>query len=226
MPTTVAIRHVAFEDLGTLAPVLAEAGHSIRYVDAAVDDLTDPAIADADLLVVLGGPVGVGDLETYPVLTQELDILRERLTRRAPTLGVCLGAQLMAAALGAPVRSTGRKEIGFSALTLNGDSVLRHLEGVPVLHWHGDEFAIPEGSVSLASTPGFDNQAFAVGDHALALQFHIEADATQIERWLIGHANEIAGAGIDPRTLRADAARYGAELAGAAARVMRDWLPS
>src|SRR5690606_33764442 len=125
--------------------------HEIRYVDAAVDDLTDPTIDDADLLVVLGGPVGVGDLETYPFLTQELELLRRRLARRAPTLGICLGAQLIAAALGAPVRSTGRKEIGYAALTLQGDSVLRHLEGVPVLHWHGDEFAIPEGSTSLAS---------------------------------------------------------------------------
>ena len=93
-----------------------------------------------------------------------------------------------------------------------------------MLHWHGDQFGIPEGATRLAETPGFPNQAFAVGDTVLALQFHLEADHTRIESWLVGHAHELAAAGIDPQRLRTDAAAFGPGLARAATRVIDAWL--
>jgi GMP synthase (glutamine-hydrolysing) len=227
MPLTVAIRHVAFEDLGLLEPLLVSRGHEIRYLDAGVDDVTGSETADADLLVVLGGPIGVNDEAAYPFLADELGVIRRRLELGRPMLGICLGAQLIAHAAGASVRSTGRTEIGFSPLSLTAEgesSVLAPLGSTPVLHWHGDEFLIPSGAASLAGTPGFPNQAFALGDSVLGLQFHLEADHRTIERWLIGHAHGLATAGIDPATIRADAATHGPALASAAGRVFETWL--
>lgn len=226
-PRAVAIRHVSFENLGLLGPLLAERGYIVSYRDAGIDPIT-PAIAlDAELLVVLGGPIGVHEVGEYPFLEQEQRAIAARLAAGLPTLGICLGAQLIADALGADVKATGRKEIGYDSLTLTTQgrsSVLAPLEGIPVLHWHGDAFTIPAGAERLAETPGYPNQAFSFGDQVLGLQFHLEADHTQIERWLIGHACELAGAGVEPTRIRRDARTHGPALAEAATRVLNAWL--
>lgn len=222
-----ALRHVPFEDLGLLEPVLRARGYRTSYLDAPVEPVTPEAALEPDLLVVLGGPVGVYDTGAYPFLRDERAAVEARVRAGRPTLGVCLGAQLVAAALGADVVATGRKEIGYGPLTLTPegrDSALAPLDGVRVLHWHGDQFEIPEGAVRLAETPGFPNQAFGLGDHVLGLQFHLEADHTQIERWLVGHAHELAAAGVDPNQVRADAAAYGPALAHVARQVLDRWL--
>ncbi|MGY0790883.1 glutamine amidotransferase [Azospirillum argentinense] len=226
--TALAIRHVHFEDLGIFGAVLSEAGYSVRYhdLDAASFALLDPL--EPDLLIVLGGPVGVYDSDAYPYLAEESTLLAARLAAGRPTLGICLGAQQIAKALGAAVHPMGHKEIGFGPLTLTDAGragPLRHLEGVPVLHWHGDAFQIPAGAESLASTPLCATQGFSVGRHTLALQFHPEVDvAAGIERWLTGHAAELAGAGIDPRVLRGQAARIGPELREAGQKMLAEWL--
>lgn len=225
--TALAIRHVPFEDLGILAPALEAHGYEIEYLEAGLDSIPPERALAPDLLVVLGGPIGVYDGDRYPFLFEEQRAIRARLDAGLPTMGVCLGAQLIARALGADVAPTGRHEIGYAPLTLTDEgcaSVLTPLEGHPVLHWHGDQFGIPEGATRLAETPGFPNQAFAVGDTVLALQFHLEADHTRIESWLVGHAHELAAAGIDPQRLRTDAAAFGPGLARAATRVIDAWL--
>lgn len=225
--TAVAVRHVHFETLGTFEPVLVEAGYDVSYLDVGKDALTFDATAP-DLLVMLGGPIGVYETDTYPVLLDELALIRARLASGKPLLGICLGAQLIASALGAKVAPTGLKEIGFSPLTVTAAGrrgPLRHLDGIEVLHWHGDAFAIPEGADHLASTDLCATQAFALGANVLGLQFHPEADTSHdLEQWLIGHAAEIAGAEIDPRTIRADARRHGPALAVAARAMFADWL--
>lgn len=221
----IVIQHLAFEDLGSFAPVLREQGWTWSCLQAGVDGLG--AAREADLLIVLGGPIGVCETDTYPFLTDELALLRERLAAGRPTLGVCLGAQLMAAALGARVYPGGRKEIGWSPLQLTPQgeaSSLRHLQGVPVLHWHGDTFDLPAGSVHLARSDVYAHQAFAVGTHALGLQCHPEAQAQDFERWLIGHACELASAGLDVPALRQQARQFAPALAEAAAQMLRDWL--
>ena len=228
MKHVVAIRHVHFEDLGTLELVLEQRGYAVRYHDVGLDDFAALDPLEPDLLVVLGGPIGVYETEAYPFLIDETALIARRLASGRPILGICLGAQLVAAALGAKVAPTGVKEIGFSPLTLTEAGragPLRHLDGVAVLHWHGDAFAIPEGAEHLAATPVCATQAFAVGRNVLGLQFHPEADTQHgFERWLVGHAAEIAGAGIDPRVLRADARRLGPPLALAATAMFGAWL--
>jgi GMP synthase (glutamine-hydrolysing) len=222
----VVVQHLAFEDLGSFEPVLRSAGMPIEYLHAGVDDLR-AGIDSADLLVVLGGPIGVYETDVYPFLTAELDAIRARVTAQRPTLGVCLGAQLMAQAMGGSVYPGGRKEIGWGELSLSSagqSSPLKHLGGVPVLHWHGDTFDLPPGAERLASSPVYENQAFRLGANLLALQFHPEATARTFERWLIGHTGELNGARIDIGALRREAERLAPALERAAADLLSEWL--
>lgn len=227
MKNAVAIRHVSFEDLGIFEAPLREAGYQIYYLDAGLHDFKAVDPLAADLLFVLGAPVGVYETDLYPFLDDEMAILKARIAAKRPTFGICLGAQLIAAAMEAAVYPSGGKEIGFAPVTLTPaghQSALRHLSGVPVLHWHGDTFDLPDASAHLAGTRLCPNQAFAFGRNIMALQFHLEADTRRIERWLVGHACELAGAGIDPRTLRLEAGKYGPRLQDAALKVFAEWL--
>ncbi|MHC1651835.1 glutamine amidotransferase [Stenotrophomonas maltophilia] len=225
MKRAVVLQHVAFEDLGTLQPLLLAHGWQLQVLQAGVDGLESAEAAD--LLVVLGGPISVNDADCYAFLNDSVALLQRRLQRQRATLGICLGAQLMARALGASVAPSGGKEIGFSPLLLTDEgqrSPLLALQGIPVLHWHGEAFELPTGARRLASTPACRHQAFAIGNHALALQCHPELDARHFERWLIGHTLELAQAGIDTNDLRAQARRYGAPLAAAATAMFDQWL--
>ena len=227
LPTAVAIRHVAFEGLGIIEPTLRQAGYTPHVYDACVDDLWTIEPIKTDLLIVLGGPIGAYEDDRYPFLTEELRILEQRLAAGRPTLGICLGAQLIARALGSKVYPGPAKEIGWGPIALSEAgraSSLRHFDERSVLHWHGDTFDLPGDAVLLASTDLVANQAFSIGDNILALQFHGETDGGDIERWLVGHACELASAGIDPRVIRGDTARHGAALAAAGSRLFADWL--
>jgi len=220
------VQHLSFEDLGSFAQPLSERGHSVQVVQAGVDDV-GRAIDDAELLVVLGGPIGVYETDRYPFLLEELAALERRLAARRPTLGICLGAQLVAKAMGADVYPGGRKEIGWSALQLSDAGVqspLRLLAGVPVLHWHGDTFDLPADAELLASSSLYPNQAFRVGCNILALQFHPEALTRQFECWLIGHAGELAAAKLDVPALRAQSRANGPLLERAGQAMVHAWM--
>ncbi len=225
-----AIRHVAFEDLGSLGDTLRRRGFEISYVEAGVDDLSGRDAAADDLVVVLGGPIGAYETENYPFLVPEIAFIERRLKAARPVIGICLGAQLMARALGARVYAGPAKEIGWSPLSLTAAgaaSPLRHLapEQTEVLHWHGDTFDLPPGAELLASTASYRHQAFAIGRHALALQFHAEVTAIGLERWFIGHAVEIAGvAGLTVPRLRAETARGAERLAAQGPLCFGAWL--
>lgn len=227
MKTAIALRHIHFEDAGTLEAVLAAQGYALHYLDPMLDTLDSAHVQKADLLIVLGGPIGAYDEQLYPFLHDELALINQRLQSGKPMLGICLGAQLIARALGAKVYPLGVKEIGFSALTLTTagqDSVLAALQGTPVLHWHGDQFDVPKDAVHLASTAVGAHQAFALGRNVLALQFHLEADVNKLEHWLVGHACELSQTGINPHALRAAAIELGDRLTVAARAVINDWL--
>jgi GMP synthase (glutamine-hydrolysing) len=220
------VRHVAFEDLGTFGPVLAAGGFDITVMDAGVDDVFEPML-HSDLVVVLGGPIGAYEEGRYPFLRDELRALGKRLREGRPTLGICLGAQLMAAALGARVYAGKHKEIGYAKLSLTAAgraSCLAKLESQPVLHWHGDTFDLPPDAQLLASTSEYENQAFALGRNVLGLQFHPEVDAMRFEQWLIGHSSELAQAQIDVAALRAAVKHGSTALRSAGTSMLGHWL--
>jgi GMP synthase (glutamine-hydrolysing) len=224
-----AVRHVAFEDLGLLDSLLTARGYDIRWLEAGVDPLNAAALAEPDLVVVLGGPIGVYEADIYPFIAGEIAATAARLDANKPVLGICLGAQMMAAALGARVAPGPVKEIGWAPLTLTQAgqaSVLAPLAATPVLHWHGDNCDLPAGCERLAATAHCPVQAFARAPWQLALQFHIEVEPARVERWLIGHTVELGKAGIDPRTLRAQVKAHGDATAVAGRAVLSNWLDS
>ncbi|MBI1320966.1 MAG: glutamine amidotransferase [Candidatus Hydrogenedens sp.] len=230
MKHALAIRHLAFEDAGSLGLVLARRGVSLDYIEAGRDEIAPLDPLGPDLLVVLGGPIGAYEEASYPFLTDELALLGRRLAAGRPTLGICLGAQMIARALGARVYPGGVKEIGWAPLALTAagrESCLRPLapEETAVLHWHGDTFELPEDAALLASTAAYPHQAFQWRQTTLALQFHAEVLAGEIERWLIGHACEIAATpGITVPGLRAATRQWGESLERQGRRCFESWL--
>ncbi len=220
----VVIQHLPFEDTGVFGDVLADANIHCERVDAPRDDLA-PA-RDADLTVILGGPISANDVRRFPFLKTELDLIEHRLAQAKPTLGVCLGAQLIAKALGAAIRPLAQKEIGWSALepTAAGTGSPLACLTTPVLHWHGETFDLPDGTENLARTDLCPNQAFAVGGHTLALQFHAEVREESLAQWLVGHIVELDRANISLEALRRDAGRWGSQNEASGKRMLRQWL--
>jgi len=229
MKTAIAIRHIAFEDLGVFEDVLLAKGFQVRYLEAGRDDLSSLDTLEPELLVLLGGPIGAYEEDLYPFLSDEMRLAEQRLSSGQPLLGICLGAQVMARALGARVYPGRAKEIGWTALTLSAagrSGPTSHLspELTSMLHWHGDTFDLPPGATLLASTPITKNQVYAWGDGALAFQCHPEVRAQFIERWLVGHACELAQAGIRPAALREATAKFGPALEVQGRKCFEEWL--
>jgi GMP synthase (glutamine-hydrolysing) len=227
------LSHVAFEDLGTLEAPLRERGFEIESVLAATARFPLPQAESCDLLVVLGGPIGVYEQQDYPFLKDEIALIGRRLAARKPILGVCLGAQLIAAALGARVYPGQHgKELGWSTLqpapNLDPPKWFAPLlaDGLSVLHWHGDTFDLPPSALHLASSKLYANQAFAIEDYALALQFHPEVTAPGLESWYVGHAAELNRASISPAGLRSAAHKHAAALEETTHRFFNLWLDS
>jgi len=231
MPKALTITHVPFEDLGTLGLELERAGAHIEFRDASTADLQHVNPLDPSLLIVLGGPIGAYELESYPFIRDEIDLLRARLAAKRPTLGICLGAQLIAAVAGARVYPGAHgKELGWAPVAAGPDAALypafsRLLANAPLfLHWHGDTFDLPKGARHLGQTSQYPHQAFALENYALGLQFHPEVTADGLERWYVGHACELAGAKIDVAELRRRGRRWAPKLECAALKFWRAWV--
>jgi GMP synthase (glutamine-hydrolysing) len=225
MKNAIAIRHIAFEDAGILSGLLQDRGIGLRYLEAGVDDLS-PA-KDADLLLVLGGPIGIYEVDRYPFLKRELSIIEAAVKKDVPVIGICLGCQALAAVLAARVYPGREKELGWDEMTLSKEgkaSPLGAIDGVRVLNWHGDTFDLPVGATRLASTKITPNQAFAYGPRVLALQFHVELEGRDMEKWLIGHTMELTSSKSDLGKIRGETARYAASANAAGKQLFTDWL--
>jgi GMP synthase (glutamine-hydrolysing) len=203
MSRLMVFQHVAAEPLGTLHARIRARGHRIRFHNFQRHPDSQPNVDRYHGLVVLGGPMNVADQHRHPHLKTELLAIEAALRQDKPMLGICLGAQLLAHVLGAPVRRHVQHEIGWYDLltTEHGrtDPVLSHLgERAPVFQWHGCTFDLPAGAVQLARTQTCEQQAFRFGNNAYGFQFHMEADGALIERWLRlpAYRNELAAAGI------------------------------
>lgn len=179
-------QHVPFEGPGTIGPFLQASGeHQIEIAHLYRGEL--PKVLDCDLLVVMGGPMGVYDEAEFPWLIDEKRAIESALRSGSKVLGICLGAQLIASVLGADVRPMGYREIGWFPVVSEPDFHGGWAQGIfpekfEPLHWHGDTFDIPAGASRLGSSTACQNQGFVVGDQVVALQFHLEFNADSVRR--------------------------------------------
>ena len=228
MRRALVIRHAPHEGLAGFREPIEAAGYAIDTADVDEPRFASLDFAAPDLLVLLGGPMGVYERDKHPWIADELRRIAQRLERRRPTLGICLGSQLLAAALGAEVYPGPVKEVGFHPLTLADTPAaapLRHLVGVPVLHWHGDTFELPAGAELLASTERYRHQAFSLGRNVLALQFHAEMGRDdRFHVWTARGGRYVAAAGTTVEQLTADHERYGREVVAAGRMMLGEWL--
>ena len=189
------LQHVPFEGLGSIAAWLSERGaavHTTRFYQSAV--LPDPR--SIDLVIAMGGPMSVNDERGYPWLKEEKAFVKEAVDRGCGVLGVCLGAQMIASALGARVFANAHKEIGWfpvRAMSTEAD-VFRFPPKTTVFHWHGETFDLPAGAVHLASSVGCRNQAFQIGRNVIGLQFHLETTPESADQ-IIQHCRDELVAG-------------------------------
>jgi len=233
MKTVLVLQHVPHEGPGSLNSLLQTAGFRIHTLKFWPEAETEAAPESYEGLIVLGGPMGVYEADKYPHLATERKLIERAVKKNLPVLGICLGAQLIANALGATVYPSGVKEIGWYDLapTADGknDPLFHHLSATEkVFQWHGDTFDLPNGAVHLASSPLCTNQAFRYGRNVYALQFHLEVDTKMIDAWLAVPQNrdEIAAleGSVDPMTIRADTRRYIARLENLSGAIFGDFI--
>jgi GMP synthase (glutamine-hydrolysing) len=210
-------QHVAHEILGTLNPLFKSSGFRIRYVNFGRHPDAQPKLDGYNGLVVLGGPMNVDQTDTYPYLLTETRLIQQALDDQIPVLGICLGAQLIARALGAKVKRGREKEIGWYPVSLTEqgkrDPLLANFQATEkIFQWHGDVFEIPAKAAHLARSPLCANQAFRYGDKVYGFQFHLEVDEPMIERWLrvtvMKKEIEEQKGKIDPEAIRRETPTY------------------
>jgi GMP synthase (glutamine-hydrolysing) len=221
------VRHTPFEGAAGFRLPIEQAGYRFERINVSDAGFTSLDWLDPELVVVMGGPMGVYERDAFPWIDGEVTGIATRIAAGLPTLGVCLGSQMIAAALGAKVFPGPVKEVGFAPVTLIGmgeTSSLRHLAGVPLLHWHGDTFELPAGAERLAETPNYANQAFRIGDTVLALQFHPEmGEDPRFAEWL-QDVDYISEAGTTPDALDAEHTRLGSAAVAAGRAMLTEWL--
>lgn len=195
MPKLLVFQHVAHEILGTLDPLLRNSGFRIRYVNFGRKNYMMPEIENYDGLIVLGGHMNVDQVDDYPNLMLENAAIKKAIDFNMPVLGICLGSQLLAKALGADVYKNKSKEIGWYDVRVTDEGkkdplISKFNNTEKLFQWHGDTFDIPDGAVRLVTSENCLNQAFRYGDNVYGFQFHLEVDEAMIKRWLVAPTNQ------------------------------------
>jgi len=193
------LQHVSSEGPGLIGKVAQNMGYSLRIIRLFKGESIPSAPRTFSALIVMGGPMGVYDEAEYPFIKDELTIIEAAFKASVPVFGVCLGAQLMARAAGAKVKSGRKKEIGFYNIRLTqaglSDALLMGLpEEFKVFQWHGDTFSIPGGAKNLAFSEAFEHQLLKVGTNSYGLQFHIEVTEAMVRGFLAEGREELKGA--------------------------------
>lgn len=186
------LQHVPFEGIGSMALWLDEHSADVSYTRF-FEDHAQPQAKKFDLIIVMGGPMSVNDEESLPWLRPEKQFIRDAIELGVPVVGVCLGAQLIASALGARVYSNSQKEIGWLQIeaTPSVSNTFRFPEKCIVFHWHGETFDLPSGAVRLAKSTICENQAFQIGQYAIGLQFHLETTPESVQAILDNCSGEL-----------------------------------
>jgi GMP synthase-like glutamine amidotransferase len=209
MATCLVVQHVEPEGPYAIATALSAEHVAIDIRQVFAHDLLPDNLDGFDALVVMGGPMSAASDDHFPTRRAELALLAEALRRDLPILGVCLGAQLLAAAAGGHVfRGHGGLEVGWGSVTLVDTTTDALFGGLPevlnVLHWHGDTYALPEDATRLASNDRYTEQAFRVGESAWGLQFHLEVDETAVRSFVAAFPEEVLAGGSTPDALNAE----------------------
>jgi len=224
--TGLIIRHVPHEGIAGYREPIEAAGYVLTRLDVADPDFGTVDLGEPDLLIMMGGPMGVYEQDAHPWIACQLRRLARRLDAGRPTLGVCFGAQMIAAAMGARVYPGPAKEVGFHPLSfVDTASPLRHLADVPVLHWHGDTFDLPDDVELLASTPAYQHQAFRRGNNILALQFHGEMGLDpRFDEWLRQWPDALGETGGSVEGMRDLHRQHGPSAVAAGRAMITEWL--
>lgn len=218
MGEVLVFQHDPLEDLGFFGEVLHKQRADYRVARLFHGEMPAENWEQVKALIVLGGPMHVDDEENFPFLRWEKRIIRAAIDEAVPVLGICFGAQLIAAALGAPMFHGAVKELGWSPISITAhgqvDSLLGYLpESANVFQWHSDGFELPAGAILLATSQHYPNQAFRVGKNIYGVQFHLEVTPRMIERWLDERSKDLAQAPyVLPERILAETKLYGPAL--------------
>lgn len=225
-----AVQHVGYEDLGSFERVLKKRGFTVRYLRSSGVDYRNVYAGDPDLLIILGGPMGVYEIDKYPWIKNEIAFVKDRVATGKPLLGICMGAQIIAAAHGANVyKGPQGKEIGWEPVTVNKAGMttpFRHLDQslTNMMHWHGDTFDLPEEAVLLASSEKYPNQAYTIGKNILAMQCHPEVTENKLKLWYKGSEDDVSEVGKTVAQLEKNASDHNELLSKQAALFLNEWL--
>jgi GMP synthase (glutamine-hydrolysing) len=222
------IQHVQCETLGTIAKALKAKDITVRSIRVFKGQPIPKKMNQASGLVIMGGPMGIYEQDQYPFLRQEIRLIQHALEADKPVLGICLGSQLLAAALGAEVTKGKQKEIGWFPVTLTEAAMSDHLwAGVEpsftAYHWHGDIFELPAGAVSLASSELTECQAFRYGPYAYGLLFHMEVTQRIIQDMVAAFGDELLETGINSSVIVGNASKHLPRLQKVGGVVFQRW---